>query len=168
MNPPPPLPIGLFFGSFNPLHNGHVAIADYLLEHGYCREIWFVVSPLPDSLFAEMEREPWRKQYLLGKLTDMKYVTLRHRGYPFIMYGRKNPLQAVALPGVAMRKEYVVPDIPEALVSDKPVDYYVDVENKYLMPNNPGAFIHVHFVLRDGYHLYTPAAVNRDFIPTRV
>ena len=128
----------------------------------------FEYYPEPDSLFAEMEREPWRKQYLLGKLTDMKYVTLRHRGYPFIMYGRKNPLQAVALPGVAMRKEYVVPDIPEALVSDKSVDYYVDVGNKYLMPNNPGAFIHVHFVLRDGYHLYTPAAVNRDFIPTSV
>lgn len=51
MNPPSPLPIGLFFGSFNPLHNGHVAIADYLLEHGYCREIWFVVSP----------RNPWKE-----------------------------------------------------------------------------------------------------------
>ena len=50
MNPPAPFPIGLFFGSFNPLHNGHVAIADYLLEHGYCREIWFVISP----------RNPWK------------------------------------------------------------------------------------------------------------
>lgn len=36
---------GLFFGSFNPVHNGHLAIARYLLDHCYCRKIWFVVSP---------------------------------------------------------------------------------------------------------------------------
>lgn len=36
---------GLFFGSFNPVHNGHLAIARYLLDNRYCREIWFVVSP---------------------------------------------------------------------------------------------------------------------------
>lgn len=36
---------GLFFGSFNPVHNGHLAIARYLLDHDYCRKIWFVVSP---------------------------------------------------------------------------------------------------------------------------
>lgn len=37
--------IGLFFGSFNPLHNGHVGIARYLLEKNLCSEVWFVVSP---------------------------------------------------------------------------------------------------------------------------
>lgn len=36
---------GLFFGSFNPVHNGHLKIAQYLLDQGYCRRIWFVVSP---------------------------------------------------------------------------------------------------------------------------
>lgn len=36
---------GLFFGSFNPVHNGHLAIARYLLDQGFCREVWFVVSP---------------------------------------------------------------------------------------------------------------------------
>lgn len=36
---------GLFFGSFNPVHNGHLAIARYLLDKGFCREVWFVVSP---------------------------------------------------------------------------------------------------------------------------
>lgn len=37
--------IGLFFGSFNPIHLGHMRIARYLLDHSLCRDIWFVVSP---------------------------------------------------------------------------------------------------------------------------
>lgn len=37
--------IGLFFGSFNPIHNGHLMLANYLAEYGELDEIWFVVSP---------------------------------------------------------------------------------------------------------------------------
>ena len=37
--------IGLFFGSFNPIHIGHMAIANYILEFTELSEIWFVVSP---------------------------------------------------------------------------------------------------------------------------
>ena len=37
--------IGLFFGSFNPIHIGHMAIAQYMLEHTNLETIWFVVSP---------------------------------------------------------------------------------------------------------------------------
>lgn len=37
--------IGLFFGSFNPIHNGHLMLANYLAEYGGLDEIWFVVSP---------------------------------------------------------------------------------------------------------------------------
>jgi nicotinate-nucleotide adenylyltransferase len=36
---------GLFFGSFNPVHIGHMAIANYFAEFTDCHEIWFVVSP---------------------------------------------------------------------------------------------------------------------------
>lgn len=37
--------IGLFFGSFNPIHIGHLIIANHMLNEGNVDEIWFVVSP---------------------------------------------------------------------------------------------------------------------------
>jgi len=36
---------GLFFGSFNPIHIGHLALANYMLEFTEIDELWFVVSP---------------------------------------------------------------------------------------------------------------------------
>jgi len=37
--------IGLFFGSFNPIHIGHLAIANYIVEFTDLDKVWFVVSP---------------------------------------------------------------------------------------------------------------------------
>lgn len=37
--------VGLFFGSFNPIHIGHLAIANYMLEFTDLERVWFVVSP---------------------------------------------------------------------------------------------------------------------------
>lgn len=36
---------GLFFGSFNPIHSGHLMLAKYILNEYDLQEIWFVVSP---------------------------------------------------------------------------------------------------------------------------
>ncbi len=36
---------GLYFGSFNPIHIGHLAIANYIVEYANLKELWFVVSP---------------------------------------------------------------------------------------------------------------------------
>jgi len=36
---------GLFFGSFNPIHIGHLAIANYMLEFTDLVQLWFVISP---------------------------------------------------------------------------------------------------------------------------
>jgi nicotinate-nucleotide adenylyltransferase len=38
--------IGLFFGSFNPIHNGHLMIANWMVEFTDLDQVWFVVSPL--------------------------------------------------------------------------------------------------------------------------
>ena len=53
--------IGLYFGSFNPVHNGHLAIADYMLKHAPIDELWFVLSPQnplknPDELWSNEKR----------------------------------------------------------------------------------------------------------------
>src|SRR6188508_3016343 len=37
--------IGLFFGSFNPIHTGHMVLANYMLEFTDLERVWFVVSP---------------------------------------------------------------------------------------------------------------------------
>lgn len=37
--------IGLFFGSFNPIHNGHLIIANHILNESALNKLWFVVSP---------------------------------------------------------------------------------------------------------------------------
>jgi nicotinate-nucleotide adenylyltransferase len=37
--------IGLFFGSFNPVHVGHLVLANYMLSFTELERIWFVVSP---------------------------------------------------------------------------------------------------------------------------
>lgn len=37
--------VGLFFGSFNPIHIGHTLLANHMLEYTNLEQIWFVVSP---------------------------------------------------------------------------------------------------------------------------
>ncbi len=94
---------GLFFGSFNPIHNGHFAVARYLRDSGLCREVWFVVSPCnpfkADTLLTdEYERLEIVKAAVAGeprmRVCDMEFSmprpsytadTLRRlkRSYPY-------------------------------------------------------------------------------------
>jgi nicotinate-nucleotide adenylyltransferase len=37
--------VGLYFGSYNPIHVGHMAIANYMVEFTGIDQLWFVVSP---------------------------------------------------------------------------------------------------------------------------
>lgn len=37
--------VGLYFGSFNPVHNGHLIIAQHILNETDLAQVWFVVSP---------------------------------------------------------------------------------------------------------------------------
>ncbi|WKS95552.1 nicotinate (nicotinamide) nucleotide adenylyltransferase [Riemerella columbina] len=65
--------IGLFFGSFNPIHIGHLILANYILEHTDMDELWLVVSP--QNPFKE-------KKSLLADHNRLEMVELAIQHYP--------------------------------------------------------------------------------------
>ena len=56
--------IGLFFGSFNPVHVGHMIIANYMAQHSDLDQVWIVVSP----------QNPHKKQNSLAKDYDRLHL----------------------------------------------------------------------------------------------
>ncbi|RXK60692.1 nicotinate-nucleotide adenylyltransferase [Lacibacter luteus] len=55
---------GLYFGSFNPIHNGHLIIAQHVLNETDLEQIWFVVSP----------QNPFKQQKTLLNEYDRLYL----------------------------------------------------------------------------------------------
>ncbi len=65
--------IGLFFGSFNPVHIGHLILANYILENSDMEELWFVVSP----------QNPFKdKKTLLSDHNRLDMVQAAVKNYP--------------------------------------------------------------------------------------
>jgi len=65
--------IGLFFGSFNPIHIGHLAIANYMMAFTEMDELWFVVSP----------HNPFKKQrHMLSEADRLHLVNMAIEGHP--------------------------------------------------------------------------------------
>lgn len=79
--------IGLYFGTFNPIHMGHLTIANHLAEHSDLDQVWFVVTPL--SPFK-------KKSSLLDNYHRLEMVYLATKSYDKlrpsdIEFGLKQP-----------------------------------------------------------------------------
>ncbi|MDO9276639.1 MAG: nicotinate (nicotinamide) nucleotide adenylyltransferase [Lutibacter sp.] len=65
--------IGLFFGTFNPIHIGHLIIANYMVEFTDLAEVWFVVTP----------RSPFKqKETLLSNHHRLALANIAVENYP--------------------------------------------------------------------------------------
>ena len=65
--------IGIFSGSFNPVHIGHLALANYLCEYEGLDEVWFMVTP----------HNPLKEEAsLMSDEFRLKLVQLAIGGYP--------------------------------------------------------------------------------------
>jgi nicotinate-nucleotide adenylyltransferase len=67
--------IGLYFGTFNPIHVGHLIIANHLVEYSNLDEIWMVVTP--QSPFK-------KKKSLLDNIHRFALVDIATQEYPKI------------------------------------------------------------------------------------
>lgn len=74
--------IGVFSGSFNPVHSGHVMLASYMCQYTYLDEVWITVTPhnplkesdnlLDDSLRLEMAKLAFM-QFENIKVSDVEF-----------------------------------------------------------------------------------------------
>lgn len=68
--------VGLYFGSFNPIHTGHLGLASYMLNNGLTDELWFVVSPR-NPLKNEADLLDEKKRLAMVQLAVAKQKGLR-------------------------------------------------------------------------------------------
>lgn len=65
--------IGLFFGTFNPIHIGHLILANYMAEFSDLDEVWFVITPM--SPFKQ-------KSSMLDNIHRMAIANVAVEDYP--------------------------------------------------------------------------------------
>lgn len=74
--------IGIFSGSFNPVHIGHLALANYLCEYEGLDELWFMVSPC-NPLKRELQLMDDELRLHLVKLSIEGYPKFRASDFEF-------------------------------------------------------------------------------------
>jgi nicotinate-nucleotide adenylyltransferase len=66
--------IGLFFGSFNPIHIGHLLLATHMREAAALDEVWFIVSPQnPFKKSSELADEQHRLEMVKLATEKVEY-----------------------------------------------------------------------------------------------
>ena len=65
--------IGIFGGTYNPIHLGHTALASYICNLGLVDEVWLMVSP----------QNPFKRDHqLLDEAVRLRLATLAVRDFP--------------------------------------------------------------------------------------
>ena len=74
--------IGIYGGSFNPIHIGHTALAQHLCINGYIDELWFMVSP-QNPLKTDSNLLDENIRLHLAKLATIHYPQLKISDFEF-------------------------------------------------------------------------------------
>lgn len=62
--------VGLYFGSFNPIHVGHLIIANHLANNSDLEQVWFVVSPQNPLKLNNSLLNKYHRKYLIDIAID--------------------------------------------------------------------------------------------------
>ncbi len=76
--------IGLYFGSFNPIHNGHLMVAQFMLNQAGLDEVWFVVTP-QNPLKSSKDLLPENDRLQMVKLAIGKHSQIKNCDIEFTL-----------------------------------------------------------------------------------
>ena len=76
--------IGIFGGSFNPIHLGHTALAAYICELGLVDEVWLMVSP-QNPLKQDLTLLDEQERLSMARLAVAPYPTLKASDFEFTL-----------------------------------------------------------------------------------
>lgn len=76
--------IGIFGGSFNPIHLGHTTLAAYICEQGMVDEVWLMVSP-QNPLKQDRTLLDEQERLAMSRLAVAPYPTLKASDFEFTL-----------------------------------------------------------------------------------
>lgn len=76
--------IGIFSGSFNPIHIGHVILASYIAEYTETDEVWFLVSP-QSPFKSEDKLSDQQLRFEMTEIALRNYTKLKASDFEFTM-----------------------------------------------------------------------------------
>ena len=140
--------VGLFFGTYNPVHIGHMAIASYMVEYTDMDRLWFVVSPhspfkkrlslLADHHRLEMVRrainddDRFREsdiEFRMPKpsftIDTLTWLTEKHPDHEFVLIMGSDGLGRFSLGGLLGQKIFAGPEQTDGQCQEPPRGLHV-------------------------------------------
>lgn len=121
-----------------------------------------------NELQEKLDKKTINKKFLIGKLDDWKYLTLRHRGFIFVFPGQKNRQKAIPIPMKAEVREFLY-DKPAAKKPETkqtksiPVQYFSQI-----YPQDGKLYLRIIFKTSGTYHLYSTNKINANQRPVSI
>ncbi|NOU59328.1 FG-GAP-like repeat-containing protein [Marinifilum caeruleilacunae] len=119
----------------------------------------------------EADTMGWTRRMYMGNLDDYKYLTMRHRGYTFVFYGKKSDTKAIAKKAEAQPAFQRKPWKNELVKSSStkgPVSFTIKSPER--VKYGKEHMLEIDFKLKKDWYLYTEnkANISAGFIPTVV
>jgi len=97
------------------------------------------------------------REHYLGKEGKTDYLTLRHKGYIYVMPGKKNPQRAMPIPADVVKP--LLPNTQTITNEDNPVVQYT-VTAPAVIHQAEVFEVDVKFVIEQGWHIYAPTTID--------